>query len=324
MEIVQILSGALTLISCKETIRSSDGRAKRAAALSRGQRMSTTNHHLTRTTPSQDKAQALIDVEGLGKRYHVRQSFSGRRSLVQAFRNINLRIFPAKTLALIGESGAGKSTLGRCLAFLERPTRGTIWFEGRRVTGLKKSDLSPLRRRVQLVFQDPTSALNPRMTAEEIIAEPLAIQKEGTRTEWHERAAQLIEQVGLPRSWLAKRPLEFSAGQRQRLAIARALALEPMLLVVDEAWSGLDLLNQDLILRLFARLQATRSLAYLYISPDLELVSRYSDQVAVMYQGEIVEQKPTRDLFAHPEHPYTRELLAAMPPIESIYRERFG
>src|ERR1700730_7946556 len=286
--------------------------------------MSTANHHSAGGAPSQNKAQALVDVEGLGKQYVGRQSFSGRRSIVQAFENINLRIFPAKTLALIGESGAGKSTLGRCLAFLERPTWGTIWFEGRRVSGLKENDLSPLRRRVQLVFQDPTSAFNPRMTAEEIIAEPLAIQKEGTRTELRERTRRLIEQVGLPASWLDKRPLEFSAGQRQRLAIARALALEPTLLIVDEAWSGLDLLNQGLILRLFARLQADRALAYLYISPDLQLVSRYSDQVAVMYRGEIVEQKATGDLFAHPEHPYTQELLAAMPPIESIYRERFG
>ena len=286
--------------------------------------MSTGNHHSLNSTPVLNTVQPLIHAEGLGKQYFRRQSFSGRRLLVQAFENVNLRIFPAKTLALIGESGAGKSALGRCLAFLERPTRGNIWFEGRNVTELKKNDLFPLRRRVQLVFQDPTSALNPQMTAEEIIAEPLTIQREGTRSEWREQAVQLLEQVGLPGSWLRKRPLEFSGGQRQRLAIARALALEPMLLIVDEAWSGLDLLNQELILKLFARLQAARALTYLYISHDLQLLSRYSDQVAVMYHGQIVEQKETADLFAHPEHPYTRDLLAAMPPIESIYRERFG
>jgi peptide/nickel transport system ATP-binding protein len=224
----------------------------------------------------------------------------------------------------VGESGAGKSTLARCIALLEKPTCGEIWFDGENVTGLRKKELFPLRHRVQIVFQDPTSALNPGMTAREIIAEPMRIHRAGSAAEQQEKIVQLMEQVGLPTIWAGKRPLEFSGGQRQRLAIARALALDPCLLILDEALSSLDAKNQDMILQLLADLQAARSLTYLHVCHELSLVEHFADEVAVMRDGRIVECQPAPELFSRPQHLYTRELLAAMPSVESIYKDRFA
>jgi len=179
-----------------------------------------------------------------------------------------------------------------------------------------------MRREVQLIFQDPSSALNPRLTACEIIAEPLLIQGQGTKSQRRARALQLMEQVGLDPAWERKRPLEFSGGQRQRVAIARALALGPHLLILDEALANLDAANQTLILKLLAELQAAHSLSFLHISHDLRLVSEFADEVAVMRLGRIVEWKSTRNLFASPEHSYTRELLASVRSVQSILLER--
>jgi ABC-type dipeptide/oligopeptide/nickel transport system ATPase subunit len=241
---------------------------------------------------------------------------------VTAFRDVSLTIFPGKTLAVVGESGAGKSSLARCIALLERPSTGEIELGDKNLLALGGKELFAMRREVQLIFQDPASALNPRLTACEIIAEPLLIQGEGTKSQRRARALQLMEQVGLDPVWERKRPLEFSGGQRQRLAIARALALGPRLLILDEALSNLDAANQGLILKLLAELQAAHSLSFLHISHDLRLVSEFADEVAVMYQGRIVEWKTTRKLFASPEHSYSKELLASVRSVESILLER--
>ncbi|HEY4950184.1 MAG TPA: dipeptide/oligopeptide/nickel ABC transporter ATP-binding protein [Candidatus Acidoferrales bacterium] len=264
----------------------------------------------------------LLRVSGLGKQYVQRRPFSPAKIALDAFQDVSLTIFPGKTLAVVGESGAGKSSLARCIALLERPTTGTIELAGTKLAALSRKALFLIRREVQLIFQDPSSALNPRLTAGEIIAEPLLIQGEGTNSQRRARALQLMEQVGLDPAWERKRPLEFSGGQRQRLAIARALALDPHLLILDEALSNLDAANQTLILKLLAELQAARSLSFLHISHDLRLVSEFADEVAVMYQGRIVEWKSTRNLFASPEHSYTRELLASARSVESILLER--
>jgi peptide/nickel transport system ATP-binding protein len=269
-----------------------------------------------------DGHEPLVLVQHLSKQYVQRRPFTRAKFTVQALDDASLTIRRGTTLALIGESGSGKSTLARCLALLEKPSRGAIWFAGENLVALNPKDLFPFRRRIQLIFQDPTSALNPRLSAAEIVAEPLAIQKEGTKVSRRRRALELMEQVGLPARWERKRPLEFSGGQRQRLAIARALALEPQLLILDEALSSLDLANQEMLLQLLADLQAAHSLAYLHISHDLRLVSQCADEVAVMNERTIVEQKSAPELFANPEHPYTRELLAAMPSLESICLER--
>jgi peptide/nickel transport system ATP-binding protein len=269
-----------------------------------------------------DKPEPLVRVEHLSKQYVQRRPLTRAKFTINALDDASLTIHRGTTLALIGESGSGKSTLARCLAFLEKPSGGAIWFAGENLTGLNSKDLFPFRRRIQLIFQDPTSALNPRLTAAEIVAEPLAIQKEGTKTWRRHRALELMEQVGLPARWEHKHPLEFSGGQRQRLAIARALTLEPELLILDEALSSLDLANQEAILELLAALQAAHLLTYLHISHDLRLVSECADEVAVMSERTIVEQKSAPELFANPEHPYTRELLAAMPSLESICVER--
>ncbi len=269
-----------------------------------------------------DRIEPLVRVEHLGKRYVQRRPLTRAKFEVQALDDASLTIRQGTTLALIGESGSGKSTLARCLALLEKPSSGAIWFGGENLAGLDRKELLPFHRRIQLIFQDPTSALNPRLTAADIVAEPLAIHKEGTKAWRFERALELMQQVGLPTGSERKRPFEFSGGQRQRLAIARALALDPELLILDEALSSLDLANQEMLLELLANLQATHSLTYLHISHDLHLVSQCADEVAVMNERTIVEQKSAPELFANPEHPYTRELLAAMPSLESICLER--
>jgi ABC-type glutathione transport system ATPase component len=263
-------------------------------------------------------------IANLSKQYVQRRPLTRTPFTIRAFDGVNLTIHRGITLAIVGESGAGKSTLAKCLALLEKPTAGEIRFEGKNLVEMDKKALFPEHREIQLIFQDPTSALNPRLTVEEIIAEPLVIQRIGTKGSRRTRAQDLIEQVGLPAGSGRKRPLEFSGGQRQRLAIARALALEPKLLILDEALSSLDLANQQVILNLLADLRAMHSFTYVHISHDLRLVSEFADEVAVMSQQRIVEHKPAAELFARPEHPDTKALLAAMPSLESIYLRRLA
>jgi ABC-type glutathione transport system ATPase component len=269
-----------------------------------------------------NKFEPLLRVSGLGKQYVQRRPFWRQKIVVNAFQDVSLALFPGTTLALVGESGAGKSSLARCIALLERPSTGKIELAGENLLTLDREQLFPIRREIQMIFQDPSSALNPRLTAREIIAEPLLIQGEGTKSQRRARALQLMEQVGLDPAWESKTSLAFSGGQRQRLAIARALALGPRLLILDEALSNLDAANQALILKLLADLQAAHSLSFLHISHDLRLVSEFADDVAVMYQGRIVEAKSRRKLFASPEHSYTKELLASVRSVESILLER--
>jgi ABC-type oligopeptide transport system ATPase subunit len=262
------------------------------------------------------RAVPLLRVERLSKEYRQRRWYSRTAQPVIALDSVDLTIYPGATYALVGESGSGKSTLGRCLARLEEPSSGEIWFEGKSLLALSGREMASVRTQIQLIFQDPATALNPRFCAAEIVAEPLRIQRRGTRNEQRERALALMEQVGLSPRSAARSPLEFSGGQRQRLAIARALTLEPKLLILDEALSGLDLSIQAQIVNLLLELQDSRSLAYLYISHDLSLVAHLADEVAVMHQGKIVERGRPAELFGRPQHPHTCALLAAMPVAE--------
>jgi ABC-type glutathione transport system ATPase component len=271
-----------------------------------------------------DQQQPFVRVQYLCKRYVQRHPLTNAKFTVLAFHNVNLTINRGTTLALVGESGAGKSSLARCLALLEKATKGELWFDGLNLLTFGRKQRAVMRRQVQLIFQDPVSALNPRMTAGEIVAEPLVIQKEGTKTERRQRALELMKQVGLQPAWERKFPHEFSGGQKQRLAIARALTLKPKLLIFDEALSSLDIANQEQILKLLRDLQTEHSLTYLHISHDLRLVSQFADEVAVMHEGKIVEQEEAAELFARPKQLYTQELLAAMPSLESICEERFA
>jgi ABC-type glutathione transport system ATPase component len=275
-----------------------------------------------RLQSNSNKFEPLLRVSSLSQQYVQRRPFSRQKIVINAFHDVSFTLFPGRTLALVGESGAGKSSLARCIALLERPSTGKIELAGQDLLALDRDQLFPIRREVQLIFQDPSSALNPRLTACEIIAEPLLIQREGAKSQRRARALQLMEQVGLDPAWQHKTPLEFSGGQRQRLAIARALALGPRLLILDEALSNLDAANQSLILKLLADLQAAHSLSFLHISHDLRLVSHFADDVAVMYQGRIVESQSAAKLFALPQHSYTRELLASARSVESILLER--
>ncbi len=276
-----------------------------------------------RTSLEATKLEPLMRAVNLSKHYVQRRAL-GKAFDVSAFKDVNLTIHRGTTLAIVGESGAGKSALAKCLALLEKPTAGEIWFEGKNLLELGRKELVAMHRQAQLIFQDPTSALNPRLTAEEIITEPLVIQKMGTKDGRRLRAHELMEHVGLPARSAGKRPLEFSGGQRQRLTIARALALEPKLLILDEALSSLDLVNQQMILKLLADLRAVHSLTYVHISHDLRAVAEFAEEVAVMSERRVVEQKPVAELFARPEHPDTRALLAAMLPLESIYQRRLA
>jgi ABC-type glutathione transport system ATPase component len=269
-----------------------------------------------------NRIEPLLRVTKFSKRYVQQRTLSRTEFTVRAFEDVDLTLFRGKTLALVGESGAGKSSLARCIALLERPSAGKLELEGADLLALDRKGLYRVRRRVQMIFQDPTSALNPGLTACEIVMEPLEIQREGTKLQRRERALRLLEQVGLDPNGERKLPLEFSGGQRQRLAIARALALRPSVLILDEVLSNLDSWNQALILKLLGELQASHALGYLHISHDLRLVSQFADEVAVMCQGRIVEQKRTRELFSSPEHSYTKDLLSTVRSVESILLER--
>jgi ABC-type glutathione transport system ATPase component len=264
----------------------------------------------------------LMNIHSLGKSYAQRRPFLHGKASVFAFDDVNLVIRRCSTVAIVGESGAGKSSLARCLALLDQPSHGEISWEGEIISGLPKNKLFPLRRQIQLIFQDPASSLNPRFTAAQIISEPLRIHREGTPAQRRERAISLMKQVGLSPDAAQKRPSEFSGGQRQRLAIARGLALEPKLLILDEALSSLDVANQQMILGLLVDLQATRALTYLHISHDLHLVSQFAGEVAVMHQGKIIEQQSARALFACPMQSYTQELVEEIPAMEAILEER--
>ena len=269
-----------------------------------------------------DASEPLLEARNLRKQFVQRRPLSGTKFTINALNGVSLKIRAGKTLAIIGESGSGKSTLARCLALLETPTQGKIIFQGQHVLSLGRRGLFPIRRRIQLIFQDPTSALNPSLTAAELIAEPLVIQGIGDKDERQRAVREMMGRVGLPARSEKKRPLEFSGGQRQRIAIARALVLEPSLLILDEALSSLDIANQESILSLLAELQRSSGLSYVHIAHDLRVVSECADEIAVMDAGEIVEHKGAAELFAHSEHARTRDLLAARRPIEAIRAER--
>jgi ABC-type glutathione transport system ATPase component len=257
--------------------------------------------------------QALIQVTKLTRIYERRHPFLGRKDPIRALQEIDLEIPRQSALALVGESGSGKSTLARCLALLERPDGGEIWYAGRDLLKLSGDALFGAHREIQLIFQDSATALNPRLTARDIISEPLVIQKLGTHAEQRELVASLMEQVGLRAKWLDRKPHEFSGGQRQRLAIARALALRPRFLILDEALGNLDLSVQAQMVNLLRQLQELHGLTYLLISHDLSLVSAIADEIAVLHEGRLVEQGKAANILRAPCHPMTRALVAAIP-----------
>jgi len=259
-------------------------------------------------------APPLLVVEGLKKYYPVRGGiFSAKIGDVRAVDGVNLSVMEGETLGLVGESGCGKSTLGRTIMRLEDPTAGRVLFEGKDLARATGDALFRLRREIQIIFQDPYSSLNPRMTVGEIVREPLLVHKIGSKAEQVEKVRALLETVGLTGEMLDRYPHEFSGGQRQRIGIARALALDPKLVIADEPVSALDVSVRSQVLNLMVRLQRERNLTYVFISHDLSVVEHVSDSIAIMYLGRIVEKGPVDRIFAHPAHPYTRALIAAIP-----------
>jgi oligopeptide/dipeptide ABC transporter ATP-binding protein len=257
----------------------------------------------------------LLDVENLARHYQVRRGLVFGRTVgtVRAVDGISFSLARGETLALVGESGCGKSTTARLVLRLIEPTAGTIRFEGTDITGLTGEPLRKLRRRMQIVFQDPFASLNPRMTVGQILEEPLIVHAIGDRPGRHARVQALLDLVGLAPYHAQRYPHEFSGGQRQRIGIARALAVEPALIVCDEPVSALDVSIQAQVVNLLKDLQGRLGLSYLFIAHDLAVVKHVADRVAVMYLGQIVEIAPKDALFANPRHPYTRTLLAAIP-----------
>jgi len=269
-------------------------------------------------------APGLLEVRGLTRRFARRGRFAAGAEPIAALDGADLTLRAGGFHALVGESGSGKSTLARCLAGLERPDAGSIRLRGAEVVHLRGPALRAYRRQVQLIFQDPAAALSPRFAAWEVVAEPISILGRAPRRERRQRALALMEQVGLPAESADRRPLEFSGGQRQRLAIARSLAVEPVLLVLDEALSGLDVSVQAQILNLLRDLQRQRSFTCLLVSHDLSVVAAVAEDVAVMYAGRIVEQGLPAALIEGPRHPHTRALVAATAGQEPWLRRPAG
>ena len=266
----------------------------------------------------------LLEVRNLVKHFPVRKGVFGRvTGQVHAVDDVSFSIASGETLGLVGESGCGKSTTGKAVLKLVEPTSGSIDWRGRRIDELSASNMRPYRRELQAVFQDPYSSLNPRMRAEDIVGEPIRNFETASRAEIRERVASLFDKVGLRQDQLIKYPYEFSGGQRQRLGIARALALRPKLIVCDEPVSALDVSVQAQVINLLMDLQSELGLSYLFVAHDLAVVEHISHRVAVMYLGKIVEIAPKRAIFTRPQHPYTEALLEAVPvPDPKVRKQR--
>jgi oligopeptide/dipeptide ABC transporter ATP-binding protein len=268
--------------------------------------------------------QPVVEVRGLKKHFPVKKGLL-RRTVghVYAVDGVSFAINPGETLGLVGESGCGKSTVGRTLLRLVEPTAGQILLDGKDVTRLARSELRPYRREMQIIFQDPFSSLDPRMTAGQIVAEPLEVHGEADREGRRERVAELFRRVGLRPQQMDNFPHQFSGGQRQRIGIARALALNPKLIIGDEPVSALDVSIQAQVINILKDLQRDLGLAYLFISHNLAVVEHISHRIAVMYLGRIVEYADKKTIFTAPRHPYTEALLSAVPvPDPSIKRKK--
>lgn len=263
-----------------------------------------------------EEGKQLLVVRDLAKHYAppARMFQRDPGPVERALDGVSFELYRGETLGIVGESGSGKSTLARTLLGLETTTSGRVFYRGQDITNMPKPELFKIRRHIQMVFQDPSASLNPRMTIEQIISEPWAIHSDVlARNQWRSRVGELLEQVGLKASDADRNPHQFSGGQRQRIAIARALALKPEIIICDEAVSSLDVSIQAQVIALLKQLKADYGLSYLFIAHNLPVVGDFADRVLVMYRGQIVEQGRTADLFTNPQHQYTKDLLASDP-----------
>jgi oligopeptide transport system ATP-binding protein len=256
----------------------------------------------------------LLRVENLKTYYDVSKGFFRRKPLfVKAVDDVSFSIRRGETLGLVGESGCGKSTLGRTIIRLEQATAGKVWYMGKNILELKGEEIRALRQELQMIFQDPFSSLNPKMTVGEIVGEPMLVHKMCSATQRNKRVCELLELVGLKTFHIKRYPHEFSGGQRQRIGVARALAVNPKLIICDEAVSALDVSIQAQMLNLFAKLQREMDLTYIFIAHGLAAVKHISDRVGVMYLGKIVELAGSDEIYHAPEHPYSQALISAIP-----------
>ena len=267
--------------------------------------------------------QILLETKDLQKHFPIKDFFGRKKQAVKAVDGITFQIRKGETFGLVGESGCGKSTLGRTLIRMYEPTGGQIIFDGEDITKLEGAKLQPYHKRMQIIFQDPYSALDPHHNVEEIIREPMSLYTNASKSDIDEQIVELLKKVGMKADDMYKYAYEFSGGQRQRIGIARALAVKPEFLLCDEPISALDVSIQAQMVNLFRKLQKEQGFSFLFIAHDLSMVEFLCDRTGVMYHGKLVEEGRTQDIFAHPEHEYTKALLAAVPiPDPRIERQK--
>lgn len=272
-------------------------------------------------------ADNILEIQDLKKYFPVksRKIFSRERQVVHAVDGVSFGIRRGEVLGLVGESGCGKTTLGRTAVRLYKPTGGKIFFDGQDITNASNRELIPVKKKMQIIFQDPYASLNPRLTIGDIISEPMRIHHIGTKAEQEERVQELLNVVGLKPDHIRRYPNEFSGGQRQRVGIARALAVNPSFIMCDEPISALDVSIQAQIINMLEELRDKLNLTYLFVAHDLSMVRHISDRICVMYLGNMVECGPSEEVYTHPMHPYTKALLSAVPipdPIRTREQKR--